>query len=87
MDTAKLSPEDVVVDETFCRQMTVSMFDLETMIMSLLTDSTIMQPKNIAPGSDVFTEKNLLVVKTVTVKFLREMHGNLPISISAVIIV
>jgi hypothetical protein len=34
MDTAKLKPKDVVVDLTLSGQATVSIFDLETMIMS-----------------------------------------------------
>ncbi len=59
MKTAKLKPKDVVVDLTFCRQATVSIFDLETMIMSLWTDPTLMQPKNIAKGYDIFTGKSV----------------------------
>jgi hypothetical protein len=55
METSKLRPKDVVVDLTFGGQATVTIFDLETMIMSLLTDPTLMQPKNIAPGYDIFT--------------------------------
>jgi hypothetical protein len=59
METSKLKPKDVVVDLTFRGQATVSIFDLETMIMSLLTDPTLMQPKNIAPGYDIFTGRSV----------------------------
>ncbi len=55
MDTAKLRPKDVVVDLTFEGQATVFIFDLEIMIMSLLSDSKLMQPKNIASVYDIFT--------------------------------
>jgi hypothetical protein len=41
----------------FGGQATISVFDLEAMIMSLLTDPTLMQPKNIAHGYDLFTGK------------------------------
>jgi hypothetical protein len=58
MDTAKLKPKDVVVDLTLSRQATVSIFDSETMMMSLLTDPTLMQPKNLAHGYDIFTGKS-----------------------------
>jgi hypothetical protein len=44
-----------MVDLTFGVQATVSIFDLETMIMSLLSDSKLMQPKDIAPGYGIFT--------------------------------
>jgi hypothetical protein len=57
MDTAKLKPQDVDVNLTFGGQATISVFDLETMIMSLLTDPTLMQPKNIAHGYNLFTGK------------------------------
>jgi hypothetical protein len=57
MDTAKPKPQDVDVNLTFDGQATISVFDLETMIMSLLTDPTLMQPKNIAHGYDLFTGK------------------------------
>jgi hypothetical protein len=59
MDTAKLKPQDVDVNLTFGGQATISVFDLEAMIMSLLTDPTLMQPKNIAHGYDLFTSKSL----------------------------
>jgi hypothetical protein len=57
MDRSKLKPHDVDVNLTFGGQATISVFDLETMIMSLLTDPTLMQPKNIAHGYDLFTGK------------------------------
>jgi hypothetical protein len=57
MDTAKLKPQDVDVYLTFGGHATISVFDLETVIMSLLTDPTLMQPKNIAHGYDLFTGK------------------------------
>jgi hypothetical protein len=59
MDTAKLKPKDVVVDLTFSRQETVSIFDLETMIISLLTNPTLMHPNNLAHGYDIFTGKSV----------------------------
>ncbi len=55
MDTTKLKPQDVDVNLTFGGQATISVFYLEMMIMSLLTDPTLMQPKNIAQGYDLFT--------------------------------
>jgi hypothetical protein len=58
MDTAKLKPKDVVVDLIFSGQATISIFDLETMIMSSLTDPTL-HPKNIAHGYDIFTGKSV----------------------------
>ncbi len=57
MDTAKLKSQDVDVNLTFGGQATISVFDLEMMIMSLLTDPTLMQPKNIAQGCSLFTCK------------------------------
>jgi hypothetical protein len=59
METAKIKPKDVVVDLTICGQATVSIFDLEAMIMSFLTDPTLMQPKNIAHGYNIFTGKSV----------------------------
>jgi hypothetical protein len=59
METSKLRPKDVVVDLTFGGQAAMSIFDLETMIMSLLTDLTLMQPMNIAPGYDIFTGRSV----------------------------
>jgi hypothetical protein len=57
MDTAKLKPEDIDVNLTFGGQATISVFDLETMIMPLLIDPTLMQPNNIAKSYDLFTGK------------------------------
>jgi hypothetical protein len=57
MDTSKLKPQDVDVNLTFGGQATISGFNLETMMMSLLTDPTLMQPKNIAHGYNLFTGK------------------------------
>jgi hypothetical protein len=57
MDMAKLKPQDVDVYLTFGGQASIFVFDLETMIMSLLTDPALMQPKNIAHGYDLFTGK------------------------------
>jgi hypothetical protein len=59
METAKLRPKDILVDLIFGGQATVSIFELETMIMSLLTDPTLMHPKNIAPGYNIFTGKSV----------------------------
>ncbi len=57
MDTAKLQPWDIDVNLTFGGQATISVFDLETMIMSLITDPILVQPENIAKGYDLFTGK------------------------------
>ncbi len=57
MDTSKLKPQDVDVNLTLGKQATISVFDLETMIMSLQPDPTLMQPKNIAHAYDLFTGK------------------------------
>jgi hypothetical protein len=57
MDTAKLKPQDVDVNLMFGGQATISVLDLKTMIMSLLTYPTLMQPKNVAQGYDLFTGK------------------------------
>jgi hypothetical protein len=56
-DTAKLKAQDVAVILTFGGQATISVFDLEMVVMSLLTDPTLMQPKNIAHSYDLFTSK------------------------------
>jgi hypothetical protein len=47
--------------------------------MSLLTDPTLMQPKNIAHGYDLFTGKCVKVTAQMTImeKSILEMHGNL----------
>ncbi len=57
MDTSKLKPQDVDVNLTYDGQATISVFDLEIMIISLITDPTLMQPKKIALGYDLFTGK------------------------------
>jgi hypothetical protein len=57
LDTSKLKPQEFDVNLMFGRQATISVFDLETMIMSLLTDPTLVQLKNIAHGYDLFTGK------------------------------
>jgi hypothetical protein len=57
MDTAKLKPQDIDVNLTFGGQATISVFDLEMMIMPLITDPILMQPKNIAKDYDLFTDK------------------------------
>ena len=54
-----MKPKDVVVNLTFGGQATISIFDLEIMILSLLNDSSLMQPKNLAQGYDVFTGKSI----------------------------
>jgi hypothetical protein len=59
METTKLRPKDIVVDLTFRGKATVSMFNLETIIMFLLADPTLMHPKNIDPGYDIFTGKSV----------------------------
>jgi hypothetical protein len=59
METAKLRPKDIVDDLMFGVKVTISIFDLETMIMSSLADPTLMHPKNIAPGYDIFTGKSV----------------------------
>ncbi len=57
MDASKLKPQDVDVNLTFRGQATISVFDLETMIMSLLIDPTLMQPKSTAHCYDLLTNK------------------------------
>ncbi len=42
MDTSKCKPQDVDVNLIFGGQATISVFDLETIIMSLLTGPTLM---------------------------------------------
>ncbi len=78
MDTSKLKPQDVDVNLTFGRQATIYVFGLETMIISLLTDPTLMQPKNIAHVNDLFTASVKGTTQmTVMEKSILEMHGNL----------
>jgi hypothetical protein len=45
MDTAKLKPQDVDVILTFGGQATISVFDLENMVLSLLTDPTLINQR------------------------------------------
>ena len=53
--TEKLRPEYVSVKLLDGTVGTVSVFDLEEQIVSLLTDPNLMQKKNLAPGLDIFT--------------------------------
>jgi hypothetical protein len=63
----------------------VSIFDLETMITSLLTDPTLMQPKNIAPGYNIFTGRSVGCQDGRYGKSILETQGSLSVSISVAI--
>jgi len=51
----RLKPMDVDVDISHDMQATVSVFDTEAMILSLLHDHELMKEENLAPGYDIFT--------------------------------
>ncbi len=78
MDTAKLKPQDVDVNLTFRGQATISVFDLETMIMPLLIDHT---HKTKEHSSRVMTcspaSVKVTIQMTIMKKSILEMHGNL----------
>ena len=52
-----LKPKDVPVELGNGTEVTVSIFDLEAMILSLLTDPSLMRKENIAKGYDLHTGK------------------------------
>ena len=58
MDMSKLKHKDVEVNLSSGGVASVAVYDLETMIMSLLMDERLMKPENIAPGYDLFTGKS-----------------------------
>ena len=53
-----LKPKDVTVQLSNKTSATVSVFDLEAMILSLLQDETLMRDENIAEGCDYFTGRS-----------------------------
>jgi len=59
MDVSKLNHEDVEVNLSSGGVASVAVYDLEAMIMSLLTDERLMKPENIAPAYDLFTGKSV----------------------------
>ena len=59
MNTSSLKHDDVIVNLTSGTAATVSVFNLEAMIMSMLSDDQIMNPKNIAQGYNLFTGKSV----------------------------
>ena len=52
-----MKPNDVNVDLSGGGQATVSVFDLEAMILSLLLDESLMKEENLAPGYDLHSGK------------------------------
>ena len=52
-----LVPTDVEVELTDGSEVTVSVFDIEAMILSLLHDENLMRPENLADGYDLHTGK------------------------------
>ena len=59
LDTSRFRPEDIVVDLTFQGKAIVSVFDVEAMIQLLLMDTSLMNPKNIDHGYDIFSGKSI----------------------------
>jgi hypothetical protein len=59
MDTSSLKHDDVVVNLSSGTAANVSVFNLEAMLMPMLTDDQIMNPKNIAQGYNLFTGKSV----------------------------
>jgi len=58
MDMSKLKHEDIEVNLSSGGVASVAVYDLEAMIMSLLTDKRL-NSENIAPGNDLFTGKSV----------------------------
>ena len=54
-ETTHLKPKHVPVTLSNGTKATVSLFDIEFMILSLLTDETLMKKENMAEGYDIFT--------------------------------
>lgn len=52
-----MKPKDKVVKLTDGSEVSVSTYDIEAMILSLLLDEDIMSPENLAEGCDIFTRK------------------------------
>ena len=57
LKTKRLKPKDETVKLTDGTKVTVPVFDVEAMIMSLLQDEELMQEENLAPGYDIHTGK------------------------------
>ena len=53
--TTGLKPKHVPVTLEDGSKATVSLFDVEFMILSLLTDESLMKDENLCPGYDIFT--------------------------------
>ena len=53
--TKSLKPKHVNVTLSDGTEATVSLFDIEHMILSLLSDESLMKDENLAPGYDIFT--------------------------------
>ena len=85
MDVSNLKHEDVEVNLSSGGVASVAVYDLEAMIMSLLTDKRLMNPENIAPGYDLFTGKSVGDVHHLG-EFTRVMHGSPHIKDSVVMI-
>jgi hypothetical protein len=58
MNTSPLKPDNAVVNLSSRTLATVSVFNLEAMIMSMLTDDEIMNPNNITQGYNLFSGKS-----------------------------
>jgi len=56
-ETTPMKPKHVPVTLADGTQTIVSVFDIKAMILSLLTDDTLMHPDNLAPGIDIHTGK------------------------------
>jgi hypothetical protein len=69
LDVSKLKHKDIEVKLSSGGAASVAVYDLEAMIMSLLTDERLMKPENIAEGYDLFTGKSV-----VEVDHLGEIH-------------
>ena len=57
MSCTTMKPKHVDVELTNGTMATVSVFDIEAMILSLLHDENLMSPENLAPGYDLHTGK------------------------------
>jgi len=55
--TKGMRPKDITVNLSDGREATVAVFDVEAMILSLLTDESLMHEDNLAPGYDLHTGK------------------------------
>ena len=59
LDVSKLKHKDVEVNLSSGGVASVAVYDIEAMIMSLLTDERLMKTENIAEGYDFFTGKSV----------------------------